>query len=162
MTGLPDFTLPPLTRSSTLSKVEPHEEQFARDLVNEQFIEMTGRPIDLAPAGFFVALRLYIPPEAKELGNGKKLYLADSHRDERKFTSAVALVCALGPDAYNGERFKDCGPWCKVGDWVMFNRYEGNALSYRGVPMVLLPDDRVLAVVSDPADIESINSANKL
>ena len=163
--GQEDLSLPPLpklAKASTLSKVEPHEEQFARDLIDQQFIEMTGAPMDLTPAGFFVALRLWIPPEAKELEGGKKLFFADTHRDERKFTSAVALVCALGPDAYKGERFERTGPWCKVGDWVMFNRYEGNALSYLGVPMVMLPDDRVLAIVSDPAEVESINSASKL
>ena len=154
--------LPPLKRSSTLSKIEPHEESLARDLIDQQFVEMTGSPMDLVPAGFFVALRLWIPPEAIELEGGKKLFLADSHRDERKFTSAVALVCALGPDAYNGERFERTGPWCKVGDWVMFNRYEGNALSYNGIPMILLPDDRVLAIVSDPSKVQSINEANKL
>ena len=156
------FDLPTLKRASTISMVEPHEQQFARDLIDAQFVEMTGKKLDLVPAGFFVAVRLWIPPEAKELEGGKKLFFADAHRDERKYTSAVGLVCALGPDCYKGDRFKETGPWCNVGDWVMFNRYEGNALSYRGVPMVLLPDDRILAVVADPAEVESINSASKL
>lgn len=152
-----NFTLPNLAKPSTVSKIEPHEEALARELIDQQFVEMTGKSMDLSPAGYFVALRLWIPPE--KVGS---VFLADTYRDERKFTSAVALVCAMGPDAYKGERFDRTGPWCKVGDWVIFPRYEGNAMSYRGVPMVLIPDDRIIAVISDPAEIESINSASKL
>lgn len=154
--------LPNIARASTISHIEPHEEAEARELINQQFIEMTGRPMELRPAGYMVALRLWIPPETRELEGGKKIFLADSYRDERKFTSAIGLVCAVGPDAYAGERFVRTGPWCKVGDWVVFPRYEGNAMSYRDVPMVLLPDDRIIAVVTDPSEVESINNARKL
>lgn len=145
-----------------LSKITPEEEAEARALIDAQFVEMTGKPMDMVPAGYYVALRLWVPGETFKTSGGVELYMPDSLRDERKFTSAVALVCALGPDAYNGERFERTGPWCKVGDWVIFPRYEGNAMSYRGVPMVLIPDDRIIAVISDPSEIESINSASKL
>ncbi len=157
MTGTMTFTLPNLAKQSTVSKIEAHEETLARELIDQQFVEMTGKSMDLNPAGYFIALRLWIPPE--KVGS---VFLADTYRDERKFTSAVALVCAMGSDAYKGERFERTGPWCKVGDWVIFPRYEGNAMSFRGVPMVLIPDDRIIAVISDPAEIESINSASKL
>jgi co-chaperonin GroES (HSP10) len=142
-----------------MSKIEAHEEAEARKLINEQFVEITGKPMDMNPAGYYLALRLWVPPEKIITSNGVELFMPDTFRDERKYTSAVALVCAIGADAYSGDRFEKTGPWCKVGDWVIFPRYEGNAMSYRGVPMVLLPDDRILAVISDPTEIESINSA---
>ena len=148
----------------SMSKIEPHEEALAKELIDEEFTAITGRSFDMQPAGYLVAVKIYVRPEelktiTQEDGTEVTLYLPDTVRAEDKYSSVSALVCAVGPEAYQGEKFERSGPWCKVGDWVMFPRYEGNAVSYRGVPMVLLPDDRILAVISDPAEIESINSA---
>jgi co-chaperonin GroES (HSP10) len=147
-----------------MSKIEPHEEALAKELIDEEFTAITGRSFDMQPAGYLVAVKIYVRPEelktiTQEDGTEVTLYLPDTVRAEDKYSSVSALVCAVGPEAYQGEKFERSGPWCKVGDWVMFPRYEGNAVSYRGVPMVLLPDDRILAVISDPSEIESINSA---
>lgn len=157
--GKLDAAYPP---PNSLSKITPEEEAEARALIDAQFVEMTGKPMDIQPAGYYVVIRVWVPADHIETSNGQKIYMPETFRDERKFTSAVGLVCALGPDAYKGDRFKHTGVWCKVGDWVMFPRYEGNALSYRGVPMMVIADDRILAVISDPSEIESINSASKL
>lgn len=146
----------------TLSKIEAHEEAEAKAAIDEQFIALTGKPIDLQPAGYFVAMKVWVPEDHIVTEGGAKLYMPETFRDERKYTSGVALVCAMGPEAYKGDRYKESGPWCKVGDWVMFQRYEAIALSYRGVAMAIIPDDRILAVISDPTEIDSINSASKL
>jgi co-chaperonin GroES (HSP10) len=151
----------------TLSLIEPEEEQTAKDLVDMQFVQMTGKRFDLRPAGYLVALKIYVRPEElktiiREDGSEATLYLPDVVRAEDKFSSCSALVCAMGPEAYQGEKFKDSGPWCKVGDWVMIPRYEATALSYRGVAMALLPDDRILAVISDPTDVDSAKYARDL
>lgn len=148
--------------SPPLSKIEPHEETEARALVDAQFIDLTGKPLDLSPAGYYIAVKIWVPEDHIVTESGAKLFMPETFRDERKYTSGVALVCAVGPDAYKGDKFAQTGPWCKVGDWVMFPRYEAIALAYRGVGMALLPDDRILAVISDPSDVDSINSANKL
>lgn len=146
----------------TLSKIEPHEEAEARELVDAQFISLTGKPLDAVPAGYQVLLKVWVPDDHITTEGGMKLYMPDQYRDERKYTSAVGLVCALGPDAYRDPERYPLGPWCKIGDWVMFPRYEGHALAYRGVAMVTIPDDRILMVISDPAEIDSINSASKM
>jgi len=149
-----------------LSNIEPHEEAIARDLVNQHFIEMTGKPFDMKPAGYMIAMKIYVrPEELKEItrddGTKATLYLPDTVRAEDKYQSVAALVCAVGPEAYQGEKFERSGPWCKVGDWVMIPRYEATAVSYRGVAVALLPDDRVMAVITDPTDVMSANSADR-
>ncbi len=58
----------------------------------------------------------------------------------------------MGPDCYNDKRFSD-GPWCKVGDWVVFARYAGSRIEIEGGEVRLLNDDEVLATVQDPTDI---------
>jgi co-chaperonin GroES (HSP10) len=147
-----------------MSNIEPHEEALAQQFIDEQFIEMTGQPFDMRPAGYLVAVKIYIRPEElktikKEDGTEVTLYLPDTVRAEDKYSSVSALVCAVGPEAYQGEKFERSGPWCKVGDWILIPRYESTMVSYRGVAVALLPDDRVMAVISGPEDVESGKSA---
>jgi len=60
---------------------------------------------------------------------------------------------AMGSDCYmDKNRFKD-GPWCKVGDWVVFARYAGSRIEIEGGEVRLLNDDEILATVQDPTDI---------
>jgi co-chaperonin GroES (HSP10) len=112
-----------------------------------------------------VAVKIYIRPEElktikKEDGTEVTLYLPDTVRAEDKFSSVSALVCAVGPEAYQGEKFERSGPWCKVGDWILIPRYESTMVSYRGVAMALLRDDSVMAVITGPEDVESGKAAN--
>ena len=148
----------------SMSNIEPHEEAEAQQVIDAQFIEMTGQPFDMRPAGYLVAVKIYIRPEElktikQEDGTEVTLYLPDTVRAEDKYSSVSALVCAVGPEAYQGEKFERSGPWCKVGDWILIPRYESTMVSYRGVAVALLPDDRVMAVISGPEDVESGKSA---
>jgi co-chaperonin GroES (HSP10) len=148
----------------SMSNIEPHEEELAKQFIDEQFIAMTGQSFDMRPAGYLVAVKIYIRPEElktikKEDGTEVTLYLPDTVRAEDKYSSVSALVCAVGPEAYQGEKFERSGPWCKVGDWILIPRYESTMVSYRGVAMALLPDDRVMAVVTGPEDVASGKSA---
>jgi len=148
----------------SMSNIEPHEEQLAKQLIDEQFIDITGQPFDMRPAGYLVAVKIYIRPEelktiTQDDGTEVTLYLPDTVRAEDKYSSVSALVCAVGPEAYQGEKFERSGPWCKVGDWILIPRYESTMVSYRGVAMALLPDDRVMAVITGPEDVMSGKSA---
>jgi co-chaperonin GroES (HSP10) len=149
-----------------LSNIEPHEEEIAHNLIHEHFIEMTGKPFEMRPAGYLVAVKIYIRPEelktiTQDDGTEVTLYLPDTVRAEDKYSSVAALVCGVGPEAYQGEKFERSGPWCKVGDWIMIPRYESTMVSFRGVAMALLPDDRVMAVIPGPEDVMAGNAADK-
>jgi chaperonin GroES len=73
--------------------------------------------------------------------------------DRQQVASQCGNVIAMGPDCYNDtKRFND-GPWCKVGDWVVFARYAGSRIEIDGGEVRLLNDDEILATVQDPTDI---------
>ena len=73
--------------------------------------------------------------------------------DRQQVASQCGNVIAMGPDCYNDpKRFSD-GPWCKVGDWVVFARYAGSRIEIEGGEVRLLNDDEILATVQDPTDI---------
>ena len=144
----------------SMSNIEEHEEAEAKALIDQHFIEMTGKPFDMRPAGYLVAVKIYVRPEElktikQDDGTEVTLYLPDTVRAEDKYSSVSAWVCAVGPEAYQGEKFERSGPWCKPGDWILIPRYESTMVSYRGVAMALLPDDRVMAVITGPEDVMS-------
>lgn len=149
--------------SEVISFIEPHEETEAKSLVQKQFKQMTGKPFDLRPAGYMIAVKIYIRPEElttvkRDDGTSATLYLPETSQSNDKYQSVAGLVCAVGPQAYKGktltgeDRFPE-GPWCKVGDWVIIPRYEAFQISYNGVVMGMLTDDKILGVISDPASV---------
>ena len=154
-----------MTDTNGLSFIEPHEEEAAKEYIKEHLVSASGLD-DFEPprpAGYHMAVKLYIRSEdvhglKDDAGNaiigadGKPMFIAlpASVTTNDKWRTCVALVVAQGPEAYQGDRFKRSGPWCKVGDWVVLPRNEGTQINYRGIPMQIIPDDRVLAIVEDP------------
>jgi co-chaperonin GroES (HSP10) len=55
--------------------------------------------------------------------------------------------------AYGDEKKFPTGPWCKVGDWVVFRAYSGTRVKIHGREFRLINDDTVEAVVEDPRGV---------
>lgn len=147
-----------MTQETTLSFIETDEEQLAKEYIEKHL----GFPPPRT-AGYHMAVKIYVREEdvhqlKDDSGNplldssGKpmSIYLPAAVTAGDKWRSCVALVVAQGPESYKGSRFEKSGPWCKVGDWVVIPRNEGTQISYRGIPMQIIPDDRVLAIIEDP------------
>lgn len=133
------------------SFIEQHEEEDAKKFIKEQLGYEPPKP-----CGYYMLVKLYIREEeiktiVDEHGKEIKLYLPDTARHEDRYRSVCALVLAMGPDCYKGERFRETGPWCKVGDWVVIPRNEGTQIVYNEHPVHLIPDDRILMVIPEPA-----------
>ena len=97
--------------------------------------------------------RLLILPFKMNDNTKGGMYLGESTLEKQQVASQCGNVLAVGPDAYGDkERFPD-GPWCKVGDWVMFARYAGSRIKIEGGEVRLLNDDEVLATIKNPEDI---------
>ena len=95
---------------------------------------------------------LVLPFRMKEKTDGG-IIMGTETIDRQQVASQCGNVLAMGSDCYNDkDRFKD-GPWCKVGDWVVFARYAGSRIEIEGGEVRLLNDDEILATVQDPTDI---------
>ncbi len=103
--------------------------------------------IQINPCGYQVAIKLCLAPE--KVGS---IVIPDSIRDNEKYRACVGKVVGIGPDAYKGDRFAS-GPWCKLGDHVAIPRHEGIQLAYKGHPIHILNDDRILFPVDNPSDV---------
>ena len=95
---------------------------------------------------------LVLPFKMKEKTKGG-IIMGQDTLEKQQVASQCGNVLAMGPDAYGDkQRFPD-GPWCKVGDWVMFARYAGSRIKIEGGGVRLLNDDEVLATIKNPEDI---------
>lgn len=142
------------TIKSLSSFIEPHEIQEAKDLVKNSLGFEPPRM-----CGYYMALKIcvddsdFMKDEKGELivnDQGIPLVKPTSHVD-KKYESFVGLVVAQGPDCYKHEKFEHSGPWCRVGDFVMFPKQTGNLFTYRGYAFAVIPDERVYLVVEEPS-----------
>jgi len=73
--------------------------------------------------------------------------------EKQQVASQCGNVLAMGPDCYRDKNRYKQGPWCKVGEWVMFARYAGSRIKIEGGEVRLLNDDEILATIKNPEDI---------
>ena len=101
------------------------------------------------PVGYMVLVALPKVEEAYESG----IIKSDRTKHEEYILSTMGAVIDMGAEAYcDKERFPN-GPWCKVGDFVMFRPNTGTRFKVNGAEYRLMNDDSIQAVVADPRGI---------
>ena len=73
--------------------------------------------------------------------------------ERQQVASQCGNVLAMGSECYQDKKRYPNGPWCKVGDWVVFARYAGSRIEIEGGEVRLLNEDEVLATIQDPKSI---------
>lgn len=119
--------------------------------------EETQAPIDEAtfeaqlpkPVGYRLLIALPKVEETYESGIVK----ADRTRHEEQILSMMGAVMDMGEQAYSDKERFPTGPWCKIGDFVMFRPNSGTRFKVNGQEYRLLNDDSIEAVVSDPRGV---------
>jgi len=102
------------------------------------------------PKGYKLLIAL---PEIEEKTEGGIIKSAQAQHEEN-IATIVGWVMSMGPDAYaNFSRFPT-GPYCQVGDWVLFRAFSGTRIKIHGREFRLINDDTVEAVVEDPRGVE--------
>lgn len=101
------------------------------------------------PVGYRVLIALPTIEDKYDSG----LIKSDRTLHEEKVLSTMGIVLDMGGEAYSDkERFPN-GPWCKIGDFVMFRPNSGTRFKVNGQELRLLNDDSVEAVVPDPKGV---------
>lgn len=101
------------------------------------------------PVGYKLLIAL---PEVEETFEGR-IIKAETTKNNEQILSVVGAVLDMGEQAYSDlDRFPN-GPWCKVGDFVVFRANTGTRLKVNGQELRLMNDDSIEAVVADPRGI---------
>ena len=101
------------------------------------------------PVGYMILVALPKVEEAYQSG----IIKADRTRHEEYILSTMGAVIDMGEQAYADKDRFPTGPWCKVGDFVMFRPNTGTRFKVNGSEYRLMNDDSVQAVVTDPRGI---------
>lgn len=102
----------------------------------------------LKPSGYKILVRVTSTEERREKKTSGGLYVPEDTAAGEAIGTFTGVVMALGPDAYSDARRFVSGPWCQVGDTIVFRAFAGLRLRLRGVDYRLLNDDTVEAVTT--------------
>jgi chaperonin GroES len=117
-------------------------DKYKEEPVKEITTESTKLPM---PTGWRM---LILPFRMKEKTDGG-IIMGTETIDRQQVASQCGNVIAMGDACYvDKERYPN-GPWCKVGDWVVFARYAGSRIEIEGGEVRLLNEDEILATVQD-------------
>ncbi len=138
-------------KTETLLKLKPKITLPKADLVGlKKSKQITKESTKLPqPTGWRI---LVLPFKMGEKTKGGILMGQDT-LEKQQVASQCGNVLAMGPDCYQDKRRYKQGPWCKVGDWIMFARYAGSRIKIEGGEVRLLNDDEILATIKNPEDI---------
>jgi len=104
------------------------------------------------PTGYRILIAI---PDKEEKTEGGILKAQETlHYEE--VSSIVGFVMKMGPDCYKDETRFPTGPWCQVGDFVLFRAFSGTRIKIHGKELRIINDDNVEAVVDDPRGIEKV------
>lgn len=102
------------------------------------------------PTGYHLLIAL--PNVEEAFGESGILKAEKTVRDEY-ILSTIGLVLDVGEQAYNDkDRFPN-GPWCAIGDYVMFRANTGTRFKIGKQEYRLMNDDSVQAIVPNPRAI---------
>ena len=125
-----------------------------KDLVglkrSEEQKEITNEKAKLPqPTGW----RLIVLPFKMDEKTKGGIIVNETTLEKQQVASQCGNVLAMGPQCYSDKERYSEGPWCKVGDWVIFARYAGSRIQIEGGEIRLLNEDEILATIENPEDI---------
>ena len=105
------------------------------------------------PSGWGLLVLPFTPREKTKGG----ILIAQESLDKLRVATNCGYVLSMGPLAYQDKEKYPTGPWCKIGEWVIFARYAGSRLPIEGGEVRILNDDEVLGTIKDPESVLSHN-----
>jgi co-chaperonin GroES (HSP10) len=125
---------------------------------NEQWVNDTDtEELDPSLLPQPVGWRLVVQPVAPKTKTRGGIILADTSREAEEYNNCRGKVLAVGSMCWRGtsedrtdSRTWHGGPWAKVGDWVTYGKYAGQKLVVNGVKLIIINDDELTSVLTDP------------
>ena len=137
--------------STSEKEVPKHQNALKnKEPLNPDNIQRSQLPV---PSGWRLLVLPFTPREKTKGG----ILIAQESLDKLRIATNCGYVLSMGPLAYHDKEKFPTGPWCKVGEWVIFARYAGSRLPIEGGEVRILNDDEVLGTIKDPESVLSHN-----
>lgn len=93
-----------------------------------------------------------VPLRRKSAGG---IIIPDSVREDREYLNTVGRVLALGELAFKDEDIYKTGPWVKPGDYVVYTKFAGQKLWWKGVKLLIIKAPSIELVVDKPEYLDT-------
>jgi len=116
----------------------------------------TDEELDLqipTPVGYRLLVAM---PEVEETYGDSGILKSNKEMHYDSILSTIGVVLDMGDQAYIDKDRFPTGPWCKVGDYVMFRMNTGTRFKVGGTEYRLMNDDSIEAVVNDPRGVTRV------
>lgn len=123
-------------------------------LSNDQWITAEDVP-DPSPLPRIPGVGILVRPVPVRRKSAGGILIPESVRAERDYLNTVGKVLALGELAFKDEEIYRTGPWVKPGDYVVYTKYAGSKLWWKGVQLLIIKAGAIELVVDKPEDIDS-------
>ena len=96
---------------------------------------------------------LVMPVKPKEISKGG-IVIPREAQDAQGHLNYVGKVVSTGALAFKSDKFAGEDGFPKVGDYVLYSRYAGQQMTYRGTKLLIVNDDEILGVVPNPEALQ--------
>lgn len=93
--------------------------------------------------------RVLIVPRRPKTKTKSGLLIAQAAQDAEKHLNYVGQIVAMGSLAFKSDLFKDMGDTPGPGDWVIYGRYAGQPMLYKGVRFLICDDKQLMCRVAN-------------
>lgn len=88
-----------------------------------------------------------VPIRRKSAGG---ILLPDTFRQEREYLNTVGRVLSLGELAFMDEDIYRKGPWVKPSDYIVYAKFAGQKIFWKGVKLLIVKASAIELVVDKP------------
>ena len=105
------------------------------------------------PVGYHLLIAM---PEIEDTFGESGIIKSSKTIQHDTLLSMIGLVLDMGAQAYADKDRFPSGPWCEVGQYVMFRMNSGTRFKVGGQEYRLLNDDSIEAIVDDPRGVTRV------
>jgi co-chaperonin GroES (HSP10) len=123
-------------------------------LSNDMWISAEDAP-DPSPLPRIPGVGILIRPVPVRRKSAGGILIPESVRGDFEYLNTVGRVLALGELAFKDETVYKTGPWVAPGDYVVYTKFAGSKLYWKGVKLMLIKAAAIELVIDRPDYIDS-------
>ena len=121
---------------------------------NDQWISDDEVP-DPTPLPRIPGVGILVRPVSVRRKSAGGILLPDTFRSDNEYLQTVGKVLALGELAFKDEEVYRNGPWVKPGDYIVYAKFSGSKLHWKGVKLLIVKAPSIELVVDKPDYLDS-------
>jgi co-chaperonin GroES (HSP10) len=121
---------------------------------NDQWLSDSDIP-DPSPLPRIPGVGVLVRPVPVRRKSAGGILLPDNFREDMEYMNTVGRVLALGELAFKDEEIYRNGPWVKPGDYIVYAKFAGSKLYWKGVKLLLVKAPAIELVVDKPEYLDS-------